>query len=61
MVWVPKVVQEGVQVTVMKPEITQEPYQYCVTVCTPDIRSRTIPVCNYEERDANLHRAGVRL
>ena len=50
LVWVPKIVQEGVQVTVMKPQISEEPYQYCVTVCSPEIRTRMIPVCNFENQ-----------
>ncbi len=50
LVWVPNIVQEGVQVTVMKPQISEEPYQYCVTVCTPEIRTRMIPVCNFENQ-----------
>ena len=50
MVWVPNPVQEQVQVTVMKPQITEQPYQYCVTVCKPETRTMTVNVCSYENR-----------
>ena len=61
MTWVPNIVQEPIQVTVMKTQISEVPYQYNVTVCTPETRSRMIPVCHFDEPDANLHRAGLRL
>ena len=61
MTWVPNIVQEPIQVTVMKPQITEVPYQYNVTVCTPETRSRMIPVCHFANQTRNLHRAGVRL
>ena len=47
MTWVPNIVQEPIQVTVMKTQITEVPYQYNVTVCTPEARSRMIPVCHF--------------
>ena len=50
MVWVSKPVQEPVQVTVMKPQITEQPYQYCVTVCKPETRTMTVNLCSYENR-----------
>jgi hypothetical protein len=37
-------------VTVMKQQITEQPYEYCVTVCKPETRTRTIRVCSYENR-----------
>jgi hypothetical protein len=44
-VWVPNVVTETKDVTVMKPKMTQEEYQYTVTVCRPEKRVRNVRVC----------------
>ena len=39
--------QEQVDVTVQKPQVTDEPYTYSVVVCKPETRTRTVNVCNY--------------
>ena len=46
-VWVPNIVQEEVEYTCCKPVLVDEPYEYCVTVCTPEVRTRTVKVCEY--------------
>lgn len=48
-VWVPNVVQKQIQVTCMKPQITQEPCTYQVMVCRPEQRQCTVRVCHYEQ------------
>jgi hypothetical protein len=50
MVWVAKPVQEQFHVTVMKQQIREQPYDYNVTVCHPETRTRTIQVCSYENQ-----------
>jgi hypothetical protein len=50
MVWVAKPAQEQDQVTVMKRQVREEPYDYCVTVCKPETRTRTVQVCSYENQ-----------
>ena len=44
-VWVPNVVTETKDVTVMKPQVTQEEYQYTVNVCRPVTKTRNVRVC----------------
>lgn len=44
-VWIPKIVQQQVTQTVMKREVIARPYQYDVTVCRPETRSRQVQVC----------------
>ena len=39
--------QEQVQVTVMRPQVREVPYQYCVTLCRPETRAQTVSVCSY--------------
>jgi len=55
-VYVPKMVSEQVPVTRYKTEQVQVPYQYNVTVCKPQVRTRTVRVCNYrmETRQRNV-------
>ena len=47
-VWVPNVVQEQVPVTVMRPQMVQQPYEYVSTVCRPQQRTRQVRVCEYQ-------------
>ena len=47
-VWVPNIVQEEIDVTVMKPEVVEEPCEYTVTRCVPEVRTKTIRVCRME-------------
>ena len=55
-VYMPKMVSEQVPVTCYKTEQVQVPYQYNVTVCKPQVRTRTVRVCNYrmETRQRNV-------
>ena len=46
-VWVPNIVKKQVDVTVQKPQVTDEPYTYSVVVCKPETRTRTVNVCDY--------------
>lgn len=48
-VWVPNVVEEQVTVTVCKPQIVEEPYEYTVTVCKPEVRTCTVKVCDWKQ------------
>ncbi len=45
-VWVPNIVEEEVTVTVCRPQIVEEPYEYHVTVCKPEVRTKMVNVCN---------------
>ncbi len=51
-VWVPNPVEHEIEVTVMKQEVVEEPYEYVVTRCEPETRTKTIRVCRmeYEEK-----------
>jgi hypothetical protein len=40
-VWVPKIVQQQIPYTCMKPQISQVPYTYTVTVCQPKVQTFT--------------------
>lgn len=42
--WVPNVVTRQVTYTVMKPQVESVPYEYNVTLCRPETRTRTIQV-----------------
>lgn len=55
-VWVPNPVEHEVEVTVMKTEWAEEPYEYTVTRCEPETRSRTVRVCRmeYEEQSKEV-------
>jgi hypothetical protein len=44
-VWVPNIVQEQVMVTVCRPQIVEEPYEYQVTVHRPETRTALVDVC----------------
>jgi hypothetical protein len=44
-VWVPKYEYQQVPYTVMKPYLVAKPYQYNVTVCKPEQRTRQVTVC----------------
>ena len=44
-VWVPKIVQKEVQCTVNVQQCKQVPYNYTVTLCKPEVRTRTVQVC----------------
>jgi hypothetical protein len=46
-VYVPRTVTEQVPVTAYKTEQVSVPYQYNVTVCRPETRTRKVQVCNY--------------
>jgi len=43
-VWVPNVVERQVEVTCRRPVTEEVPYTYWVTVCRPEVRSRTVRV-----------------
>jgi hypothetical protein len=45
-VWVPNLVEEEVTVTVCRPQVTEEPYEYQVTVCKPETRTCIVNVCH---------------
>lgn len=55
-VYMPKIVSEQVPTTCYKTEQVSVPYQYNVTVCKPEVRTRTLRVCNYrmETRTRNV-------
>jgi len=44
---VPEVSEREVQVTVMKPSYEEVPYEYTVTLCRPETRTRTVTLCEY--------------
>jgi hypothetical protein len=44
-VWVPNIVRENVTRTVMVPQTVNQPYDYPITVCTPEKRIRQLQVC----------------
>jgi hypothetical protein len=46
-VWVPNIVDKPIQVTVMRPEVVQQPYEYTCTVMRPEMRTRKVQVCTY--------------
>jgi len=46
-VWRPNYVTEQVPVTVWQNNYVQEPYEYNVTVCRPEVHSRKVKVCRY--------------
>lgn len=46
--WVPNIVQEDVTVTVCRPQIVEEPCEYRVTVCKPEIRQCMVKVCHMQ-------------
>ena len=48
-VWIPNIVQEEVTCTVYKQQITEEPYEYTVTVCKPETRTCTVKVCEMRQ------------
>ena len=50
-VWVPNVVEQEVEVTVMKHELVEEPCEYTVTTCVPETRTKTVKVCRMEYED----------
>ncbi len=54
--WVPNLVQHEIEVTVMRQELVEEPYEYVVTKCEPETRTRTVKVCRmeYEERSKEV-------
>jgi hypothetical protein len=43
--WVPNIVREQVTRTVMVPQTVNQPYNYAITVCTPERRVRQVQVC----------------
>jgi hypothetical protein len=43
--WVPNIVKEQVTRTVMVPQTVNQPYQYAITVCSPEKRVRDVQVC----------------
>ena len=47
-VWVPNIVKEEIEVTVMKTQLVEEPCEYTVTRCVPEVRTKTIRVCRME-------------
>jgi len=55
--WCPNPVQRPVQVTVMRSQQVQVPFQYPVTLCRPEVRSRMVQVCNYvdEPQTRDVH------
>ncbi len=46
-VWVPQIVTKDVPFTVCRNELVQEPYEYYVTVCKPEKKTRQVRVCDY--------------
>ena len=46
-VWVPNIVREEVEVTVLKRECVDQPFTYAVTVCKPETRTRTVKLCSF--------------
>lgn len=44
-VWVPNLVTEEVACTVMRTKLVPQDFQYTVTVCKPEQRTRTVQVC----------------
>src|SRR5690606_22891932 len=47
-VWVNQMVQKVIDVNVWRYQQVQEPYQYNVTVCRPETRTRTVNVVDYQ-------------
>jgi hypothetical protein len=54
--WVPNVVTEEVPVTTYRNCTEEVPYEYSVTVCRPEERTRTVNVCTFrsEERTKSV-------
>jgi hypothetical protein len=48
-VWVPKIVVENVTCTVYEPSYVDVPYNYCVTVCKPEVRKSIVRECSYRQ------------
>ena len=57
-VWVPDLVEEEVEVTVMRHEVVEEPYEYVVLKHEPEVRTKTVKVCRteLEERTKEVRR-----
>jgi hypothetical protein len=55
-VWRPNYVTEQVPVTVWRNQMTEEPYEYTVTVCRPETQTRRVKVVEYvpEERTRDV-------
>ena len=49
--WVPNHVQMQREVTVNKPVMQAQPYEYTVTVCQPETRIKTVKQCSYEAKE----------
>lgn len=47
-VWVPNIVQREVEITVHEWQTTDEPYEYEVAVCTPQVQKRIVNVCRLQ-------------
>jgi len=47
-VWVPNIVEEEVEYTCYKKVYDEQPYDYYVTVCRPEQRTRVHKVCDYK-------------
>ncbi|MBI1347718.1 hypothetical protein GC163_15695 [bacterium] len=45
MVWVPNVVQREVEVTVQEMQCVDQPYEYQVTTCVPEVKKCMVKVC----------------
>ncbi len=44
--WVPNIVKREVEYTCMQAQMEDVPYEYTVTLCRPETRTRTVQVCD---------------
>jgi hypothetical protein len=49
-VWVANIVREQREVTVNRPSWQDQPYEYPVTVCKPETRTKMVRVCSYQPK-----------
>ena len=54
-VWVPNMVTEQHPVTVMRPQMQEESFQYTATSYHPETRTRMVRVCNYVQQPRTVH------
>ncbi len=47
-VWVPNLVEKEIECTRHERQTEEVPYEYTVTVCKPETRTRTVKVCEYQ-------------
>jgi hypothetical protein len=53
-VWVPNIETDEQQVTVMRPKMVEQQYEYSVTVCRPETKTRMVRVCDYRQEQRTV-------